>query len=163
MNRSVGCMSEENSQNLGNQRIKKILIAVVKSEYYDKIISYAIILAKGSGASITAIQVLDKSSLGGIGDFFGARVEEYEKAMRKRSEELLTEVQQVIEKQGIKTSIEVIGHKSVAQGIIDYARESGVDVIVIGTKGLTGVGKFVMGGIASSVINNAHCPVFAIR
>ena len=83
--------------------------------------------------------------------------------MRKRSEELLTEVQQVIEKQGIKTSIEVIGHKSVAQGIIDYARESGVDVIVIGTKGLTGVGKFVMGGIASSVINNAHCPVFAIR
>ena len=136
---------------------------MVKSEYYDKIISYTIILAKGSGASITAIQVLDKSSLGGIGDFFGARVEEYEKAMRKRSEELLTEVQQVIEKQGIKTSIEVIGHKSVAQGIIDYARESGVDVIVIGTKGLTGIGKFVMGGIASSVINNAHCPVVAIR
>ena len=98
-----------------------------------KFISYAIILAKGSGANITAIQVLDKSSLGGIGDFFGARVEEYEKAMRKRSEELLTEVQQVIEKQGIKTSIEVIGHKSVAQGIIDYARESRVDILVIGT------------------------------
>ena len=76
MNHIRGNMSEENSQNLGNQRIKKILIAVVKSEYYDKIISYAIILAKGSGASITAIQVLDKSSLGGIGDFFGARVEE---------------------------------------------------------------------------------------
>ena len=91
------------------------------------------------------------------------RVEEYEKAMRKRSEELLTEVQQVIEKQGIKTSIEVIGNKSVAQGIIDYAKESGADVIVIGTKGLTGVGKFVMGGVASSVIHNAHCPVVAIR
>ena len=73
-------MSEENSQNLGNQRIKKILIAVVKSEYNDKIISYAIILAKGSGASITAIQVLDKSTLGGIGDVFGRRVDEYEKA-----------------------------------------------------------------------------------
>ncbi len=156
-------MSEENSQNLGNQRIKKILIAVVKSEYNDKIISYAVILAKGSGASITAIQVLDKSTLGGIGDVFGRRVDEYEKEMRKRSEELLTEVQQVIEKQGIKTSIEVIGHKSVAQGIIDYARESGADVIVIGTKGLTGVGKFLIGGVASSVINNAPCPVVAIR
>ena len=143
--------------------MKKILIPVVKSEYNDKIISYAIILAKGSGVSITAIHVLDKSTLGGIGDFFGARVDEDEKATRKRSEELLTEVQQVIEKQGIKTSIEVIGHKSVAQGIIDYAKESGADVIVIGTKGLTGVGKFVMGGVASSVINNAHCPVVAVR
>jgi nucleotide-binding universal stress UspA family protein len=143
--------------------MKKILIPVVKSEYNDKIISYAIILAKGSGASITVIHVLDKSTLGGVGDFFGARIEEYEKAMRKGSEELLTEVQQVIEKQGIKTSIEVIGHKSVAQGIIDYAKESGADVIVIGTKGLTGVGKFIMGGVASSVINNAYCPVVAIR
>ena len=143
--------------------MKKILIPVVKSEYNDKIISYAIILAKGSGASITVIHVLDKSTLGGIGDFFGARVEKYEKAMRKRSEELLTEVQQVIEKQGIKTGIEVIGAKSVPKGIIDYARESGVDVIVIGTKGLTGVEKFLMGSVASAVIDHAHCPVFAIR
>jgi nucleotide-binding universal stress UspA family protein len=156
-------MSEENSHNLVNHSIKKILIPVVKSEYNDKIISYAIVLAKGSGASITVIHVLDKSTIGGIGDVFGRRVDEYEKEMSKRSEELLTEVQQVIEKQGIKTSIEVIGHKSVAQGIIDYAKQSEADVIVIGTKGLTGLGKFIMGGVASSVINNAHCPVVAIR
>ena len=153
----------EDPSNLSNQSIKKILIPVVKSEYNDKIISYAIILAKGSGASITAINVLDKSAIGGIGDVFGRRVDEYENEMRKRSQELLTEVQQVIEKEGIKTSTEVIGNKSVAQGIIDYARESGADVIVIGTKGLTGVGKFLMGSVASAVIDHAHCPVFAIR
>ena len=50
-----------------------------------------------------------------------------------------------------------------ARGIIDYARESGADVIVIGTKGLTGVEKFIMGGVASAVIDHAHCPVVAIR
>ena len=141
-------MSEENSHNLGNHSIKKILIPVVKSEYNDKIISYAIMLAKGSGASITVIHVLDKSTIGGIGDVFGRRVEEYEKEMNKRSEELLTEVQQVIEKQEIETSVEIVGNKSVAQGIIDYAKESGADVIVIDTKGLTGLGKFFMGGVA---------------
>ncbi len=156
-------MSEENSHNLGNHSIKKILNPVVKSEYNDKIISYAIILAKGSGATITAIHVLDKSAQGDLGDVFPLKVEEYEKAMRKRAEELLTEVQQVIEKRGIKTAIEVIGAKSVAKGIIDYARESGADVIVIGTKGLTGVSKFLMGSVASAAIDHAHCPVFAIR
>jgi nucleotide-binding universal stress UspA family protein len=150
-------MSEENS------RIKKILIPVVKSEYNDKIISYAIILAKGSGASITAIHVLDKSAQGDLGDLFPMKVEEYEKAMSKRAEELLRGVQQVTEKQGIKIGIEVIRAKSVAKGIIDYARESGVDVIVIGTKGLTGVEKFLLGSVASAVIDHAHCPVFAIR
>jgi nucleotide-binding universal stress UspA family protein len=155
-------MSEE-THNLGNLSIKKILIPVVKSEYNDKIISYAIILAKGSGASITAIHVLDKSAQGDLGDLFPMKVEEYDKAMRKRAEELVSEVQQVIEKQGIKTGTEVIGAKSVPKGIIDYATESGVDVIVIGTKGLTGVAKFLMGSVASTVIDHAHCPVFAIR
>ena len=81
----------------------------------------------------------------GIGDHFGLRVDEYEKAMRKSSEELLTEVQQVIEKKGIKTSIEVISNKSVAEGIIDYAKELGADVIVIGTKGLTGSREILYG------------------
>ena len=91
------------------------------------------------------------------------KLEEYENATSKRAKELLTEVQQVIEKQGIKTGIEVIGAKSVPKGIIDYAKESGVDVIIIGTKGLTGVEKFLMGSVASAVIDHAHCPVFAIR
>ena len=156
-------MSGENSHNLRNHSIKKILIPVVKSEYNDKIISYAIILAKGSGASITAIHILDKSAQGDLGDLFPMKLEEYENATNKRAKELLTEVQQVIEKQGIKTGIEVVGAKSVPKGIIDYAKESGVDVIIIGTKGLTGVEKFLMGSVASAVIDHAHCPVFAIR
>lgn len=156
-------MSEENSHNLSSHSIKKILIPVVKSEYNDKIISFAIILAKGSGASITAIHVLDKTAQGDLGDIFPMKLEEYENTTSKRAEELLMEVQQVIEKQGVKTGIEVIGAKSVAKGIIDYARESGIDVIVIGTKGLTGVEKFLVGSVASAVIDHAHCPVFAIR
>ena len=156
-------MSEENSHNLRGHGIKKILIPVVKSEYNDKIISYAIILAKGSGASITAIHILDKSAQGDLGDLFPMKLEEYENATNKRAKELLTEVQQIIERQGIETGIEVVGAKSVPKGIIDYAKESGVDVIIIGTKGLTGVEKFLMGSVASAVIDHAHCPVFAIR
>src|SRR6476469_9393397 len=138
-------MSEENSHNLRNDSIKKILIPVVKSEYNDKIISYAIILAKGSGASITTIHVLDKTAEGDLGDIFPMKVEEYDKATRKRAEELLTDAQQVFEKQGIKTGVEVIGAKTVSKDVIVYVRESGADVIVIGRRGVTGVGKFLMG------------------
>jgi nucleotide-binding universal stress UspA family protein len=148
---------------VSSQKIDKILIAIDKGGFKEKIISYGVFLAKGSGASIIAIHVLDLSTLGGIGDVFGIRVEEYKKAMKDRSEKFLAEVQEIIEKEGIKVKTEVVSNKSVAQGIIGYARKSGADVIVIGTIGLTGVGKFLMGGIANSVINHAHCPVVAIR
>lgn len=144
-------------------KVKKILIALDKAGDREKILAYGIILAKGSGASVTAIHVLDESTLGGISDVLGNRVDEYERALKKQSEEILADVRQILEKEGIKTDAVVISNKSVAKGIKDYAKENGADVIVIGTKGLTGVEKFVMGGVASSVINYAYCPVVAIR
>ncbi len=38
-----------------------------------------------------------------------------------------------------------------------------MDLIVIGTKGMTGIEKFLMGSVANDVITYAHCPVLAIR
>lgn len=152
-------MQEKNSK----IKVNKILIAIDKAGFKEKIISYGIFLAKGSGASVIAIHVLDQSAMTEIGDIFGRRVDEYKKAKKNHAEELLTEVKETIEKEGIKVKTEVIANKSLAKGIIDYAKKSGVDVIVIGTKGITGVEKFLLGSVASSVINHAHCPVVAVR
>jgi nucleotide-binding universal stress UspA family protein len=148
-------MSEGNSENFSSssdrRKIEKILIAIDKAGHKDKIIDYAIILAKGSGASVTVIHVLDESNLEGSGD------------SERNSEELLAEVRQILDKEGIRTNSVLISNKSVAKGIKDYAKEYGADVIVIGTRGLTGVERFDMGGVASSVIHYAHCPVVAVR
>jgi nucleotide-binding universal stress UspA family protein len=144
------------------------LIAIDKSGYKDKIIGYSITLAKALGASITAIHVLDKSSFGTVGDLLsyyrGGNIAEYEIVLKKQAEEFLNEIKLVLEKAGVRTSIDVVISKSsAAEGIIDFAKEAGADLIIIGTKGLTGVERFLMGGVASSVIRHAHCPVLAVR
>ena len=92
---------------------------------------------------------------------FSVKVEEYDKAKRKRAEELLTRYNKLLRSKELKLVRSYWANST--KGIIDYARESGADVIVIGTKGLTGVEKFFMGSVASAVIDHAHCPVFAIR
>ena len=158
----------EESTNYDDQKIQKILIAIDKSGYKDKIIGYSITLAKALGASITAIHVLDKSSFGMVGDLLsyyrGGNIEEYEKALKKQAEEFLNEVKLLVEKGGVKTSVDVVISKSsAAEGIIDFAKEADADLIIIGTKGLTGVERFLMGGVAASVIRYAHCPVLAVR
>jgi nucleotide-binding universal stress UspA family protein len=38
-----------------------------------------------------------------------------------------------------------------------------MDVIVIGTKGMTAVEDYFFGSVAKEVIHHAHRPVFAIR
>ncbi len=144
------------------------MIAIDKSGYKDKIIGCSITLAKALGASITAIHVLDKSSFGTVGDLLsyyrGGNIAEYEIVLKKQAEEFLKEIKLVLEKAGVRTSIDVVISKSsAAEGIIDFAKEAGADLIIIGTKGLTGVERFLMGGVASSVTGHAHCPVLAVR
>ena len=146
---------------------KKILIAIDKSGYKEKIASYAVNLSKSLGANVTAIHVVDNASLGVIGNMMGfyrgGKSEEYEMAIKKQAEELLNEIKIILEKEGVNITTEVVIKNSAAEGIIDYAKDNGVDLILIGTKGITGVAKFLMGGVANSVIEHAHCPVIAIR
>ena len=53
--------------------------------------------------------------------------------------------------------------KSVIGSIIDYATSRDVVLIVIGTRGTTGLKRFLMGSVANAVIQHAHCPVLLVR
>lgn len=49
------------------------------------------------------------------------------------------------------------------QQIIRYAREHQVDLIVMGTRGLSGLDHLIMGSTAERLIRQAPCPVVSIR
>jgi nucleotide-binding universal stress UspA family protein len=151
--------------------IKKILIAIDESEHREKIIRYGLILAKSLGAGVTAIHVIDRSSLSSLSDlagllgyYEGGNITYYEEELRKHAKELLGEADTLAKKEGIKINTEVIMNaSSVAEGIINYASSRSMDLIIIGTKGMTGMQKFLMGGVADKVTNHAHCSVLAVR
>lgn len=64
----------------------------------------------------------------------------------------------------IKIETEVIvGTKSIATEILDYAENNNVDLIVIGTKGRSTFKKILLGSVASSVLAHAHCPVMVVK
>ena len=52
---------------------------------------------------------------------------------------------------------------STASTIVDYAESKNVDLLVIGSKGRTGLKKMLVGSIATDVIKYAHCPVMVVR
>jgi nucleotide-binding universal stress UspA family protein len=64
--------------------------------------------------------------------------------------------------QGPRVSVEkAIGEP--ASEIVSYAKESGVDLLVLGTHGRTGLEHALMGSIAERVVRRAHCPVLTVR
>lgn len=52
---------------------------------------------------------------------------------------------------------------STASTIVDYAESKNVDLLVIGSKGRTGLKKMLVGSTATEVLKYAHCPVIVVR
>ena len=52
---------------------------------------------------------------------------------------------------------------SAASTIVDYAESKNVDLLVIGSKGRTGLKKMLVGSTASEVVKYSHCPVLIVR
>jgi nucleotide-binding universal stress UspA family protein len=69
---------------------------------------------------------------------------------------------------GIVTTINfssdvILSNKSVVAEIVDYAENNNIDLLVIGTRGRSGVRRLLLGSIASGVVTYAHCPVLVIK
>jgi nucleotide-binding universal stress UspA family protein len=47
--------------------------------------------------------------------------------------------------------------------VIVLAEETGADLIAVGSKGLGGVRRALMGSVSNSVVRHAHCPVMVVR
>ncbi|MGB7486028.1 MAG: universal stress protein, partial [Phormidesmis sp.] len=47
--------------------------------------------------------------------------------------------------------------------IIDYAEQQKIDLIVMPSRGRTGISRFFMGSIAERVVRFAHCPVLVLK
>jgi nucleotide-binding universal stress UspA family protein len=49
-----------------------------------------------------------------------------------------------------------------ADGILRYAADHGIDLIVVGTHGRTGVSRLLLGSVAERVVRGARCPVLVV-
>lgn len=168
-------MTDTKSAEFGSGTIqpifKRILVPIDKSGYKDKVIMEGVKLAKALGSEIIAIHIIDESLMSHVTDTnnsMGGKREEYQEAyrnaLRKQAQKILGEARLVGQDEGVKVDTDIVSHThSVAEAIIDYARSKNMDLILVGTKGLTGLEKFLLGSVASKVISRAHCQVLAVR
>jgi nucleotide-binding universal stress UspA family protein len=90
---------------------------------------------------------------------------EYQQDIKEKAESWFIKVKDIAKTlhiSEVKTEI-FMDVNSVADTIIDFAKKETIDLIVIGTKGRTGLKRFLMGSVANGVIQHAHCPVLLVR
>ena len=52
---------------------------------------------------------------------------------------------------------------SVPKAIVEYAEKNNANLIVLGTKGISGIKRMLVGSTASEVVKYTHCPVMVVK
>ena len=52
---------------------------------------------------------------------------------------------------------------SISGTIVIYAESENIDLIVMGSKGLSGIKNMLLGSVAQEVVSHSHCPVLVVR
>ena len=134
-------------------RGEKILVAVDGSKHSEKALDQAISMGKICNSQIFALTVVDlyPEQLA-IAPALGEK-------MSEEARDLLDRVKQKIEQENIpcETIVHIGGQPH--RFIVEEAKNKGIDLIVMGTHGKSGLKKLLMGSVTERVIGHAPCTV----
>jgi nucleotide-binding universal stress UspA family protein len=156
------------TSNLKPKKPSRILVAVDGSDTSMKAADYAITLAKNNDnneAEIFVINVID------IPPIFKMLPSDTRKQLirmgRQQASQIFDTIEQMAKRHVVKTNkinTEMVETSiSAADEIIKYSKEKDVDLIVVGTKGRSGMSKALLGSVASKVVTYSPCSVLVVR
>jgi nucleotide-binding universal stress UspA family protein len=139
--------------------ISKILVAIDGSAESIDAADYTTSISKIYNAELYALYVVRVHV-----DLFGPdETSEFMMKMRNEGEKYLNKVKLNANEKNIQIKTEFISSINIAGGILAYAEENNIDLIVIGTRGRSGFKRLLLGSVASHVVTYAHCPVFVAK
>jgi nucleotide-binding universal stress UspA family protein len=149
---------------------KKILVPFDGSKFSDKALETAIEISKKFDASLYLTTILDISSIGPPGALLGSQ----KKTMKKSLEMIKSATKHEAEKRILgKISVckkaGIDAHYDILEGvpsdmILKLIKKSDIDLVVMGSQGLSGFSKIkVLGSVSRKVSEISSCPVLIVH
>jgi nucleotide-binding universal stress UspA family protein len=150
---------------LRQQKISKILVAVDGSEESMLAADCAIDMAKKNNAELIALNVIHSQKyLYAWTPVIPSTTNSIIKNQEEEAQRWLAIVREKANDNKIKLRTEfIIDPMSIVAAIVEYAERENIDLLVIGSRGLTGFKKLLIGSVASGVVTYAHCPVMVVK
>ena len=141
---------------------EKILVPVDFALHSAEAIRRAVDLAQHYSASLTLIYVYEPLDYA-LPEGYALYTPEQTGQLMDDFKERLLQAQRDVEAMGVSSVESHVLNGAAALEIVDFARERGFDLIVMGTHGRTGLSHLLMGSVAERVLRTAHCPVLTVK
>jgi universal stress protein A len=143
-------------------QIRKILVPTDFSSCAEEAVQRAIAIAKTSGAEIHLLHAYQIPIAIGLGEPI-PMPQQYFDQLRAQAEERLRTLSEKVRANGVNAVTSYLAFDSPARAILDRARDLPADLVVIGTRGLTGMKHVLLGSVAERVVRLAHCDVLTVK
>ncbi len=143
--------------------LSKVMIATDGSEASRNAADLGINLAKLSAGKIIAVYVVDTPrlvQLHGYTTMHGLK-ESLLQAMLNEGEEALSYIEEKSQKGGLPFE-KVILKGNPSDMLLSYSKKLGVDILVMGSIGRTGISRFLLGSVAEKVVRHSEVPVMVV-
>ena len=141
--------------------IKHIMVPYDKSEPANRALEYAIDLAKRYSSKISIVAYVPLNvdySVDGNESYV-----ETVKLMKKSAAYDLSKLEPRLQELKIPYDIKIVEGTSITETLISYAEIHHVEIIVMGSRGLGGFKKLLLGSVASGVLQSSKCPVLIVK
>ncbi len=141
--------------------LKKILVPFDGSDDAYGAARFAARLAEATGAALHLIHVLEPNPYGVMGAS-ALSPDKLQRLQREAEEQAFGTVLKTPELARLQPVTEVQAGKPSLQ-IVRYAEQENIDLIVMGSRGVSGIREFLLGSVSAQVIEHAPCSVTIVR
>ncbi len=141
--------------------MKHIMIPYDKSESAVRAFEYAIDLAGKYNSSISIVTCV--SIQVPTDPYFGTAYIETTRLLKEDAIKSTQSLESRLKELKIQYKIDVLEVISITDSLVSYAESHNVDLIVMGSRGLGGFKKLLLGSVASGVSQHSKCPVLIVK
>lgn len=146
-----------------NLAVSKVLVGIDGSDHSFRAAQYALEISKKYVAKLIAVTVTYMPAKSRVSQQEEIEVEAGLSEMDKAKTWFESFTQSARQnKIDLKTEL-VNSQRPVDYVILEYAEKEGIDLIVIGTRGRSGLSKIVLGSVASGIVTYSHSPVLVVK
>ena len=137
---------------------ERIILATDGSKNSTAAVTEALRIGRESGSEVYVVSVIDTRRLSSVSPEI--QVAGSIERMQAEAELIVGTVKKLGSGQAVETSV-LYGDP--VNEIIRFSRETSADLIVVGTRGKSGIERIFLGSVAEGVVREAPCPVLVVK
>jgi nucleotide-binding universal stress UspA family protein len=144
-------------------KIANVLVATDFGEASESALAYGREFARTFGARLHVLHAVENPMMWAGPESAGVNLAELQADLEARARQQLDVLVTPEDRTQLGAQVVMRTGNSPAFEIAGYAKEAGIDVIVMGTHGRGRMAHLLMGSVAEKVVRIAPCPVLTVR